>query len=103
MRNDYDGYLAGAPGYNLPLAALANIFGAQRYATVATGDPATPPGLETAFTAAERKTLAAAVLARCDALDGASDGLVQDTRACQRASTSCATCPPAPARATAAA
>ena len=76
--------LAGAPGYNLPLAALANIFGAQRYATVATGNPATPAGLETAFTTAERKTVAAAVLARCDALDGASDGLVQDTRTCQR-------------------
>ena len=81
---DYDGFLAGAPGFNLPLAALANIFGAQRYATVATGDPATPPGLETAFTAAERKTVAAAVLERCDALDGLKDGLIQDTRACQR-------------------
>jgi Tannase and feruloyl esterase len=81
---DYDGYLAGAPGYNLPLAALANIFGAQRYATVATADPVTPPGLETAFTAAERRVLADAVLARCDRLDGASDGLVQDTRTCQR-------------------
>jgi Tannase and feruloyl esterase len=81
---DYDGFLAGAPGFNLPLAALANIFGAQRYATLATGDPGTPAGLETAFTAAERKTLASAVLARCDALDGATDGLIQDTRACQR-------------------
>lgn len=83
--NDYDGYLAGAPGYRLPLAALANIFGAQRYATVATADPSTPAGLETAFTAAERRTVAAAVLARCDAIDGAADGLVQDTAACQRA------------------
>ena len=82
---DYDGYLAGAPGFHLPLAALANIFGAQRYATIATGDPTTPPGLETAFTAAERKTVANAVLARCDALDGAADGIVQDTAACQRA------------------
>jgi Tannase and feruloyl esterase len=82
--DDYDGFLAGAPGFNLPLAALANIFGGQRYATVATGDPATPPGLETAFTAAERKTVAASVLARCDRLDGAVDGLIQDTRACQR-------------------
>lgn len=82
---DYDGFLAGAPGYNLPLAALANIFGAQRYATVATADPSTPAGLETAFTAAERRTVAAAVLARCDAIDGARDGLVQDTAACQRA------------------
>lgn len=81
---DYDGFLAGAPGYNLPLAALANIFGAQRYASVATADPSTPAGLETAFTAAERRTLANAVLARCDALDGATDGLVQDTAACQR-------------------
>jgi feruloyl esterase len=82
--HDYDGFLAGAPGFNLPLAALANIFGAQRYATVATADPHTPAGLETAFTTAERKTLASAVLQRCDALDGAVDGLVQDTRACQR-------------------
>jgi Tannase and feruloyl esterase len=82
--DEYDGFLAGAPGYNLPLAALANIFGAQRYATVATGDPATPPGLATAFTAAERATVANAVLARCDALDGVTDGSIQDTRTCQR-------------------
>jgi feruloyl esterase len=81
---DYDGYLAGAPGFHLPLAALANIFGAQRYAMVATGDPTTPPGLETAFTAAERKTVANAVLERCDGLDGAADGMVQATAVCQR-------------------
>lgn len=81
---DYDGFLAGAPGYRLPLAALANIWGAQRYATVATADPSTPAGLETAFTAAERRTVANAVLARCDALDGATDGLIQNVQACQR-------------------
>ncbi|MBL8346138.1 MAG: tannase/feruloyl esterase family alpha/beta hydrolase [Rubrivivax sp.] len=81
--DQYDGFLAGAPGYNLPLAALANIFGAQQYARVATADPSTPPGLETAFTAAERKMVAGAVLGRCDALDGAVDGLIQDTRTCQ--------------------
>jgi feruloyl esterase len=80
---DYDGIVAGAPGYNLPLAALANIWGAQRYATVATADPSTPPGLQSAFTNDERRTVAAAVLASCDALDGAVDGLVQDTQACQ--------------------
>ncbi len=83
--DEYDGYLAGAPGYNLPLAALANIFGAQRYASVATADPSTPPGLGSAYTAAERTTVSNAVLARCDALDGATDGLIQDTRTCQRA------------------
>lgn len=79
--DQYDGILAGAPGFNLPKAAVANIFGGQRYATVAT-DPA---DLSTAFTAAERTTVAQAVLARCDALDGATDGLVQDTTACQSA------------------
>lgn len=82
--DEYDGYLAGAPGYRLPLAALANIFGAQRYAGLATGNPATPAGLETAFTAAERAVVGKAVLARCDALDGAADGLIQDSRTCQR-------------------
>ena len=80
---EYDGFLVGAPGYRLPLAALANIWGAQRYATVATGNPNTPPGLETAFTSAERRTVANAVLARCDALDGATDGLIQAGAACQ--------------------
>lgn len=82
--DQYDGFLAGAPGFNLPLAALANIWSAQRYASVATGDPSTPPGLETAFTTAERRTVAAAVLQRCDKLDGVRDGLVQDTRLCQK-------------------
>lgn len=79
MPEQYDGYLAGAPGYNLPKAAVANIFGGQRYASVAT-DPA---NISTGFTNAERATVAAAVLGKCDALDGAVDGLIQDVEACR--------------------
>ncbi|MDP3164674.1 MAG: tannase/feruloyl esterase family alpha/beta hydrolase [Hydrogenophaga sp.] len=79
MPEQYDGYLAGAPGYNLPKAAVANIFGGQRYASVAT-DPA---NISTGFTNAERATVAAAVLGKCDALDGATDGLIQDVEACR--------------------
>jgi hypothetical protein len=79
--DQYDGILAGAPGYNLPKAAVANIFGAQRYARVATN----PSDLSTGFTAAERARVVRAVLDRCDALDGATDGMVQDTTACQAA------------------
>ena len=79
--DQYDGYLAGAPGFNLPKAAVANIASAQRLITVAT-DPA---NLSTSFTVAERALLSSRVLARCDALDGATDGLVQDTSACQAA------------------
>ena len=37
------------------------------------------------MTEAERKLVSNAVLAKCDALDGAADGLVQDTAACQAA------------------
>ena len=78
LAEQYDGFLAGAPGYNLPKAAIANIAGAQAYATLATSSD-----LKTGFTATERALVANSVLAKCDALDGATDGLVQDTTACQ--------------------
>jgi len=81
MPQEYDGYLAGAPGYRLPLAAIANQFGAKRYATIATDHS----DLGTAFTSSERAMLSAAVLARCDTFDGAGDGIIQDTMACQDA------------------
>ena len=77
----YDGVLAGNPGYRLPLAAIANIAGAQAYNRLATK----PGDLGTGFTADERALVSSAVLAKCDALDGAADGLVQDTTACQAA------------------
>jgi Tannase and feruloyl esterase len=81
MPAEYDGYLVGDPGFNLPKAAIANIAGAQTYATLAT----TPGDLSTGFTVAERTLVSNAVLGKCDALDGATDGLVQDTTACQAA------------------
>ena len=40
---------------------------------------------QTAITPAERKLVADRMLARCDALDGLMDGMVQDTAACQAA------------------
>lgn len=77
----FDGYLAGAPGYNLPKAAVANIWGAQQYKKVATD----PKDLGSAFTQPERQTVVKAVLDKCDALDGARDGMVQHPSACQAA------------------
>ena len=79
MPEQYDGYLAGAPGYRLPLAAIANIYGAKQYASLTTD----PSDLEATYTRAERALVSASVVARCDALDGATDGMVQDMRACQ--------------------
>ncbi len=77
----YDGYLVGDPGFRLPLAAIANIAAAQGYASVATN----PADISTGFTGAERTLVSNAVLAKCDALDGSTDGIVQDTGACQAA------------------
>lgn len=79
--DQYDGFLVGDPGFRLPLAAIANIAAFQGYNTVAT----TPGDPSTGFTAAERALVGNAVLAKCDALDGSADGLVQDTAACQAA------------------
>ncbi len=94
LGDQYDGYLIGAPGYRLPNAALAQLWGAQRWLPQATPGatvkhPLNPnaniPDLGSAFTAPERQTVARAILARCDALDGVTDGLVQATQACQSA------------------
>jgi len=81
MPGEYDGYLVGDPGFNLPKAATANIAGAQTYAALASD----PSDLGTGFTLDERKLVSKAVLAKCDALDGAVDGMVQDTTACKGA------------------
>jgi feruloyl esterase len=79
MPDEYDGYLAGAPGFRLPFAAIANIFGAQRYLSVATD----PSDISTGFTAEERNMVATAALVKCDDLDGINDGLIGDVEACQ--------------------
>ena len=88
----YDGFLVGAPGYRLPNAALAQLWAAPQWRALATPDATMPhpfnptariADLGTALTAAERQTVAAAIVERCDALDGARDGLVADVAACQ--------------------
>ncbi|HUP09806.1 MAG TPA: tannase/feruloyl esterase family alpha/beta hydrolase, partial [Caldimonas sp.] len=81
MPDAYDGFLVGDPGTELPRAAIANLAGGRAYAALATS----AADLGTAFTVAERRLVSDAVLAKCDALDGASDGLVADTAACQAA------------------
>lgn len=84
--NDYDGYLATSPGFNLPKAAVAQLYGAQQWRKVATSTGTAPNfDLESAFTQAERRVVSQAVLSKCDALDGVADGLVQDVEACRTA------------------
>lgn len=95
LATEYDGFLAGDPGFNLPKAAVAQVWGTQQYVQAATPGATTTappflggitlPDLSTAYTAAERATVAQRILARCDRLDGVADGIVGHTAACQRA------------------
>lgn len=83
---EFDGILVGTPGYRLPLAAAAQLWGAQQFATVAQRQAATGrPDLATAFPPAAMELVARSVLARCDALDGLADGIVADLQGCQSA------------------
>jgi feruloyl esterase len=90
--DQYDGYLVGSPGFNLPKAAVASIYGAQQYATQAvpgavytSGPFAGLPDISGAFTQQERQLVVDSLLAKCDALDGIADGMVQDSASCQDA------------------
>ena len=81
---EYDGIIAGDPGFHLPKAAIGEMWGAQQFAKVATATTANGlPDIKTGFTTAERQLVASRILAKCDALDGAADGMVQDIKACQ--------------------
>ncbi len=82
----YDGVLAQAPGIYLPRASVANLSNVKLWDTVVTTRVVNNlPDYESALPAPERQVVADAVLARCDALDGLSDGLVQDVEACRKA------------------
>ncbi len=81
LAGEYDGFLVGDPQFHLPLSAINHLVAAQVFTSLAT----TQSDIATGFTAAERAMVSKAVLARCDALDGAVDGMVQDSAACQHA------------------
>jgi feruloyl esterase len=72
----YDGILAGAPGFNLPKAAVQHAWDVQSWQRA-------DPDIRKAFSPADMQLVASHVLARCDALDGLADGIVGDLAACQ--------------------
>lgn len=74
----YDGILAGAPGFNLPKAAVQHAWDVQSWQMA-------DPDIRKAFSPDDMKLVAAKVLERCDRLDGAADGIVGDLPRCQAA------------------
>ncbi len=73
----YDGILAGAPGFNLPKAAVQHAWDIQAWQGV-------DADIRRAFSPADMKLVADRVVARCDALDLLVDGIVGDLQRCQK-------------------
>jgi hypothetical protein len=75
--DQFDGILAGNPGFNLPKAAVQHAWDIQAFSAV-------NPDIKAAFPPADMKLLADKVLDKCDVLDGLTDGMVNNLQACQK-------------------
>src|SRR6185437_15240444 len=74
--DQFDGILAGDPGFNLPKASVAQVYGVQQYSPISAIDPTTGnPDINTAYSVADMQLLSSKILEKCDALDGATDGI----------------------------
>jgi hypothetical protein len=79
----FDGIIAGAPGFDLPKAAVAEAWNEQALAPLATSLSTNgQPYLPDTFSDADLALAANAILAACDALDGLTDGIVDNYAAC---------------------
>jgi feruloyl esterase len=85
LPREYDGILVSTPGWRLPAAAVAQVWDAQQFASIARPGANGRPDLSTSLPKPAMALFARSVLARCDALDGVADGIVSDLPACQRA------------------
>jgi feruloyl esterase len=92
----YDGFLASSPGFNLPQAAVAQLWGVQQYATISDYGsdekvcgprvdplPSNRPDITTSFSAEDTALVSDTIMEKCDDLDGADDDWVGDPLACQ--------------------
>ena len=77
LAREFNGFLAGDPGFNLPQAALQHAWDIQSFA-LADAEP------KRALSRDDMRLVADAVRAQCDALDGAADGIVGALAMCQK-------------------
>lgn len=74
----FDGFIAGYPGFNLPKAAVQHAWDVQNFRRV--GDV-----LQESFSREELNLVADYVASACDAYDSLQDGIIFDVLACQAA------------------
>jgi len=79
----FDGVIAAAPAYRVPLAAIDGVGHVQTFMSIAPKGSDGKPDLGSALTKDELKVLADGILDVCDAADGVKDGMVQAVKACK--------------------
>jgi hypothetical protein len=82
----FDGIVAGAPGFALPRAAVAEAWDSQAFSSLATpagGKSADLRSLAASFSDAQFSVLREAILASCDADDGVRDGITAALGSCK--------------------
>jgi hypothetical protein len=73
---EFDGVLAGAPGFSLPRAAVAEAWTTQAFGRLLSSKRPTARDLAGVFSDGDLRLVQGAVLAACDADDGLADGVV---------------------------
>lgn len=80
---EFDGIIAGDPGFRLSRAAVGELWDSTQLSRIAPKDGQGRPIISQAFADADLKLVSAAVLEQCDGLDGVKDGMVNDVKACR--------------------
>lgn len=81
--DDFDGIVAGDPAFDLTKAAVGEAWNTIRFAEIAPKNTQGMPDLKQSFPLADLNLLSNAILKACDALDGLSDGLIENPGACK--------------------
>ncbi len=79
---EFDGVVAGNPGFRLSRAAMGEAWDSQQLMAAAPRNAAGKPIIANALTQQDLDAVAAGVLARCDARDGLKDGIVNAWESC---------------------
>jgi len=79
----FDGIIAAAPGFRLAQASIQALYQAQLTAAVAPIGANGRPDITMGLTTAEQAVVRSRILSTCDALDGATDGMVGRPSLCR--------------------
>jgi pimeloyl-ACP methyl ester carboxylesterase len=80
---EFDGVVAGDPGFRLSHAAIGEAWDTETFNSIAEVDASGCPILSKAYSAAEMELIGKAILDQCDALDGIKDGEINNQAACK--------------------